>query len=71
MTAKLVVVVREAHRGRATGWSVGCPDHGAMPFLAPSSAAAALAAERHVTHEHGGAGRVEVRDARGRVLVDA
>jgi hypothetical protein len=55
----VIVVVRQAPRGRVTGWSVACPDHGAMPLLAPCRKAAILAADRHVRSEHGGLGQID------------
>jgi hypothetical protein len=61
--AELAVRVRAEPRGRVTGWSVFCPDHGAMPVLAPGKAAALIAAGRHVETEHFGRGRVVVADA--------
>lgn len=52
------VYVWPAHRGRVTGHAVGCEEHGAMPFLAPTKGKAILAAARHVKYEHDSAGTV-------------
>lgn len=52
------VYVWPAPRGRVTGHGVGCEEHGAMPFLAPTKGKAILAAARHVKYEHGSAGSV-------------
>lgn len=54
----LIVRVRRENRGRVTGWSVACDDHGVMPVLAPGKSAALLAAGRHVEAEHDGNGQV-------------
>lgn len=56
--AGLVLRVRAENRGRVTGWSVVCPDHGTMPVLAPAKSAALIAAGRHLETEHAGMGRV-------------
>jgi hypothetical protein len=55
------VQIAPAHRGRVTGYSVACTDHGAMPVLAPSKPAARLAATRHIDAEHLGQGRLVER----------
>lgn len=47
-----------AHRGRVTGFFVGCYEHGPMPVLAPNADAAYTAADTHRRTEHGGRGRV-------------
>lgn len=54
----LIVRVRRENRGRVTGWSVSCDDHGVMPVLAPAKSAALIVAGRHVEAEHGGNGQV-------------
>lgn len=54
----LVVRVRPENRGRVTGWSVSCTDHGVMPVLAPGKAAALIAAGRHLEIEHAGQGEL-------------
>jgi hypothetical protein len=54
----LVIQVRSENRGRVTGWSVRCDDHGVMPVLAPGKSAALIAAGRHLETEHAGRGRV-------------
>jgi hypothetical protein len=58
----VAVFVWPSHLRRVTGFEVACEEHGSMPFLAPSKAAAELAAKRHVLHEHRGAGTVVLTD---------
>lgn len=57
---KVVLKVRPATRGRATGWSLDCPHHGPMPVLAPSRAAAIEAAREHLELDHGKRGTIDV-----------
>lgn len=56
--AKVSIVIRPAPVGRVTGWSVACPDHGALEVLAPGLAAAENVAVEHGREEH--RGRFEV-----------
>lgn len=58
------VFVWPVHQGRVTGFEVACsdPDHGSMPFLAPSRRAGHLAAARHIAAEHGRKGTVVLKD---------
>lgn len=52
-----------AHRGRVTGYFVGCEQHGPMPVLAPTRDAARGAAWRHLRDEHDGRGRLVWKQA--------
>lgn len=56
---KVTVTVRPAPRGRATGWSLDCPDHGPMPVLAPGRRAALEAAREHLELDHGNRGTID------------
>lgn len=61
---KVVLKVRPAPRGRASGWSMVCPHHGPMPVLAPSKAAAIEAAREHLELDHGKRGTIDAVDGR-------
>jgi hypothetical protein len=55
------VEVRPAHRGRVTGFSLACRGCGMVaPRLAPSKAAARLAAAGHLRSDHDGAGEIHL-----------
>jgi hypothetical protein len=55
------VIVRAAHRGRVTGFSLVCLGCGLVaPRLAPSKKAAKLAAIGHLRTDHDSVGRIEV-----------
>ena len=61
---KVVLKVRPANRGRASGWSMVCPHHGPMPVLAPSKAAAIEAAREHLELDHRNRGTIDAVDGR-------
>lgn len=55
------VVVRPAHRGRVTGFSLACRGCGMVaPRLAPSKTAARLAAAGHLRADHDGEGEIDL-----------
>lgn len=55
---EVAIVIRPAPVRRVTGWSVACPDHGALDVLAPGLAAAELVAREHGDEAHRGRFRV-------------
>lgn len=56
------VLVRPAHRGRITGYSMACLGCGLVaPRLAPSKRLAELAAVGHLRTDHDSVGHIEVR----------
>ncbi len=58
---KAEVLVRTAHRGRVTGYSLACLGCGLVaPRLAGSKRAAQLAAIGHLRTDHDSVGRIEV-----------
>ena len=49
---EVAIVIRPAPVRRVTGWSVACPDHGALDVLAPGLAAAELVAREPGAEAH-------------------
>lgn len=55
------VIVRQAHRGRVTGWSMACLGCGLVaPRLAPSKRLASVGALGHLRTDHDGIGTVDL-----------